>query len=193
MSSQQVDYSVDAAAASDSQGDSAGGDPFAAAHQVAHAFSPGSTAAEQVEQAAAAYGKQGEDNGVEVGFGASNEIPRSDGPRSDKNSPDGLVLNCTFDMERLKGESLTRAITHIGAHIADIRTTAPAKEKGLFDLEHHAWEITVLSALGSRQKTLRLPGGYLVWNSAWPDGDRTKLVGDGISKFLTGWASLASR
>jgi len=192
VSSQEIDYSGDATAASDSQKDSAGGDPFDAAHQIANAFGPGSRAAEQVEKAAAAYGKEGENNGVEVGFGASNEIPKSDGPGSDKNSPDGLVLSCTFDMERLKGESLTRAITHIGSHIVDIRTPTPGREKSFFDLEHDAWEITVLSAVGSRQKTLRLPGGYLVWNSAWPDGDRTKLVGDGISKFLTSWVSLAS-
>jgi len=122
VSSQEIDYSGDATAASDSQKDSAGGDPFDEAHQIANAFGPGSRAAEQVEKAAAAYGKEGENNGVEVGFGASNEIPKSDGPGSDKNSPDGLVLSCTFDMERLKGESLTRAITHIGSHIVDIRT-----------------------------------------------------------------------
>jgi hypothetical protein len=41
--------------------------------------------------------------------------------RGDKNSPDGLLFNCTFDMDKLKGEALARAISHVGTHIADLR------------------------------------------------------------------------
>jgi hypothetical protein len=59
-------------------------------------------------------------------------------------------------------------------------------------MEDHAWQTTVLSAIGSRQKSLTLPGGYLVWDSAWPEADRSKMVEDAISRFLTEWAALNS-
>lgn len=164
VTAQEIDYAKNASAAKDdSQRESAGGDPVAAAHQIARAFSPGSAAANEVERAAAAYGKEGEDNGAELGFGIPNEVPKNDNPKGNNNSPDGLLFNCTFAMDRLKGESLTRAISHVGTHIADIRgPQSMAKSQNPYELEHHAWQTTVLSAIGSRQKTLTLPGGYLV-------------------------------
>jgi hypothetical protein len=186
VSAHEIDYSkVSSITKDDSARESPGGDPVAAAHQAAHAFSPDSQAAKQVERAAAAYGKEGEDNGVEVGFGTSNEVPKSDGPKGDKNSPDGLLFNCIFDPERLKGEALTRAISHIGTHIADVRDPqSTAAEANTYELEYRAWQTTVLSAVASQQKTLTLPGGYLVWNSAWPAADRSKMVDEGIASSL---------
>lgn len=192
VSAHEIDYSkVSSVTKDDSARESPGGDPVAAAHQSAHAFSPDSPAAKQVERAAAAYGKEGEDNGVEVGFGTSNEVPKSDGPKSDKNSPDGLLLNCTFDMERLKGEALTRAISHVGTHIADVRDPQfTAADANAYELEYRAWQTTVLSAVASQQKTLTLAGSYLVWNSAWTAADRSKMVDEGIASFLRDWAVL---
>ncbi len=186
VSAHEIDYSkVSSVTKGDSARESSGGDPVAAAHQAAHAFSPDSQAAKQVERAAAAYGKEGEDNGVEVGFGTSNEVPKSDGPKGDKNSPDGLLFNCTFDMERLKGEALTRAISHVGTHIADVRDPQfAAADANAYELEYRAWQTTVLSAVASQQKTLTLAGGYLVWNSAWPAADRSKMADEGITSFL---------
>jgi len=191
VTSQETDYSRGAAAGKDdSQHEAGGGDPVAAAHQAARAFSPGSSAANEVERAAAAYGREGEDNGVEIGFGTLNEIPKNDNPQGDHNSPDGLLFNCTFDMDRLKGAALTRAITHVGTHIADVRDPEwTAKAGNAYLLEYHAWQTTVLSAIGSRQKTLTSPGGYLVWNSAW-SGDPSKMVDAAIAQFLADWESL---
>jgi hypothetical protein len=186
VSAHEIDYSrVSSATKDDSARESSGGDPVAAAHQAARAFKPDSQAAKQVERAAAAYGKEGEDNGVEVAFGTSNEVPKIDSPRGDKNSPDGLLFNCTFDMDRLKGDALTRAISHIGTHIADVRDPQEqAAGANPYQLEYQAWQTTILSAVASQQKTLTLPGGYLVWNSAWPAADRSKMVDDGIASFL---------
>jgi hypothetical protein len=190
-SSREIDYAkVTALTKDDSQRESPGGDPVAAAHQIARAFGS-SPAAEQVEKAAAAYGKEGEDNGVEVGFGVSNELPKNGEGKGDKNSPDGLLFNATFDMDRLKGEALIRAISHVGTHIEDIRSAISAVPGvKLYELERHAWQTTVLSALGSQQKTLTLPGGYLLWNSMWSAVDRSKMVDETISDFLTHWALL---
>jgi hypothetical protein len=186
VSAHEVDYSkVSSVTKDDSARESSGGDPVAAAHQAAHAFNPDSQAAKQVERAAAAYGKEGEDNGVEVAFGTPNEVPKIDSPKGDKNSPDGLLFNCTFDMDRLKGDALTRAISHVGTHIADVRDPqSHAAEADAYQLEYQAWQTTVLSAVASQQKTLTLPGGVLIWNAAWPAADRSKMVDGGIVNFL---------
>ena len=45
--------------------------------QAAKAFGVESDAGKQLERAAAAYGNEGEDNGVNVGFGSANEIPKN--------------------------------------------------------------------------------------------------------------------
>jgi len=191
VSPQEIDFTkVSSATKGDSMRESPGGDPVAAAHQAARALGPGSPAADQLEKAAAAYGKEGEDNGVEVGFGAANEISKYDDDKGTKNSPDGVLFNCTFDIDRLKGDALSRAISHIGTHISDIRGPGQPATESLFATEYRAWQTTVFSALASRQNTLTLPGAYLIWNGAWPAADRNKMVGDAISGYLTDWAGL---
>jgi hypothetical protein len=190
VSSQEIDYSkVSAATKGDSVRES-GGDPFAAAHQVARALGSGSPAADQLEQAAAAYGKEGEDNGVRIELGIPIDFSKFDNVKGGGNSPDGVLFNCTFDTDRLKGEALTRPISHVGTHIADIRGSQQEAGSSLYAAEYRAWQTTVLSALASRQNTLTLPGGFLAWNTAWPAGDRSKMVNDAISKYLTDWAAL---
>jgi hypothetical protein len=92
VSAHEIDYSkVSSATKDDSPHDSGGGDPVAATHQAARAFGADNPAGKQIERAAAAYGKEGEDNGVQVGFGVANEVPKSDGPKGEKDSPDGLL------------------------------------------------------------------------------------------------------
>jgi hypothetical protein len=190
----EIDYSkAGAVTKDDSQGvASGGGDPIAAAHQLARTLASGDPLdSEKLERAAAAFGKEGEDNGVEVGFGVPNEVPKSDTIKAESNSPDGLLFNCTFDMDRLKGAALVRAITHVGAHIADIRNSkSPRPGSSPFGLELGAWEVTVISASGSRPKTLTLPGGFLIWNSDWPHPDRFRMFGDAIDKYLIDWRFL---
>jgi hypothetical protein len=194
ISSQEIDFSKAATTAKDeSQRESSGGDPVAAAHQVARALGPGSQAGEQVEKAAAAFGKEGEDNGVEVGFGVANEVPKNDGAKGAKNSSDGLLFNSLFDADRLKGSALSIAISHVGAHIADIRGPQPPAGMNPYDAEYRAWQVTVLCALGSRQNILTLPGNFVAWNSAWPPADRNKMVDNAITKYLTDWAGFKNR
>jgi hypothetical protein len=189
VAGQEIDYSKTSAAKGDSVREGGGGDPVAAAQQVAKAFGPDNPSGKLVESAAAAYGGPGEDNGVEVGFGTPNEAPSSEAPKGADNSPDGLLFNCKFDMDRLKGDALTRAITHIGRHIADLRGEQPPAVTP-YELEYRGWQTTVLSAMASRQKTLTLPGGYLAWNADWAANDRSKMVDDAITAFLTGFATV---
>lgn len=184
----EINYSGSGPAKDDSVSESPGGDPVAAAHQAAKAFGVESDAGKQVERAAAAYGNEGEDNGVDVGFGTPNEVPKDDAVKSDKDSPDGLVLDCMFDMDRLKGDSLSRAMAHVGTHIADLRDSS--LNVGTYDLEYRAWMTTILSAIAYRQKTLTAPGGYLLWNTGWPAAERQKSADEALSTFLTHWAAL---
>jgi hypothetical protein len=189
VSPKEVDYSrVSSATKDDSERESGSGDPVAAGHQAARAFGADSQAGKEVERAAAAFGKEGEDNGVDVGFGTPNEVPEGDGVKAGKDSPDGVLFNCIFDMDRLKGDALARAITHVGTHIADLRDSGSLPPA--YNLEYRAWQTTVLSAVAFQQKTLTAPGGYLLWNSSWPAAERNKLMEEGITSLLTDWAVL---
>jgi hypothetical protein len=182
----EIDYTNASTATKGDAARDAAGDPVAAAHAAARALGGGG-AADQVERAAAAYGKEGDDNGVRIGFGVANEEIPND-RKSGGNSPDGLILDVTFNYQ-LKGDAMSRAIAHFGTHIADIRTVTTAPPS-LFDLETRAWFVTVLSAIGAQQKTMTLPGGYLIWNAAWSGNDRTQLSNQATTDYLTHWAAL---
>ena len=110
---------------------------------VSRAFVAGSPTADQVKRAPAAFGAQGEDNGVSVGFGVANEIPKDDTTKSISNSPEGLLFDVTIDGDRFKGTAMEIAMSHAGTHIADIRSTASGIRICLFT----AWN----SVLGRRQ------------------------------------------
>ena len=159
------------------------GDSTGAAHQIAKNWGPDNPIGKQIERAAAAFGKQGEDNGVEVGFGSGSDASPRIEQQGEHASPDGLLYNCTFDSGRLKGNALALAIVHIGEHIADLREHQDQAET-LFSLENRAWVTTALAAIGARQKTLTIPGGYVIWNSAWPQSDINTRSGEALTEFL---------
>lgn len=96
--------------------------------------------AAQLQRAIAAYGAEGDDNGVGVSFGVANEVPPDDGMRGTHNSPDGILFNTMFDMDRLGKQQLSNAMAHIGAHIADIR--GGVAMKGIDEAESRAWQST---------------------------------------------------
>ena len=188
ISSTEIDYSKSAAVAKDNSGPDNIGDPVEAAHSAARAFGAGSPAAEQLERAAAAFGKQGENNGVIIGFGVSNEARPRDEGKGTAESPDGLLFTCTFDTERLRGDALSKAITHVGTHIADLREHGETNPR---EFEFHAWETVIFSAIATRQKTMTLPGGFIAWNASWPPDDRNKMVNDALTAFVNSWAPFA--
>ncbi|MGA2674427.1 MAG: hypothetical protein ABSE99_14505 [Terracidiphilus sp.] len=193
LSPQEIDYSKSAAVTKgDSTQDSGGGDPVATAHQVARAFGPGNPLGEKLERAAAAFGKPGEDNGVDVGFGVANEATQKGDAKGQSDSPDGVLFNCTFDMARLKGNALSIAIAFSGTIIADLRDPqSNGGESGTYVLESDGWQMAAVSAIGNRLKTLTLPGSYLLWNVAWPPADRDKALNDAITSFIANQESFA--
>jgi hypothetical protein len=144
--------------------------------------------ADDIKRAAVAYGAPGEDNGVDVEFTAGNTLRPDDGAKGSGNSPDGLLLIVTMDGDRLKGIAMGEAMAHTGTHIADLRESPMSRN--LFQLEGRAWGVTVLSAISNKEKTLTLPGGYVVWNSKWSDVDQQKQLPGSLSGYLTQWAGL---
>jgi hypothetical protein len=183
-----IDYSKAAAATKGDFADpSVSGDPVAAAHMGAKVFGAGNPAGDQIERAAAVFGKPNEKNGVVIGFGISSEVPKNEGMKSDQDSPDGVIYNCTFYSDRLKGDAMTRAIVHTGTLVAQLRNPLPGTENdGLFELEYRAWGVTSFSAVAINQKTLTTYGGHVLWNNAWPPADRTKMLDDALKSALAG-------
>ncbi len=161
---ENIDYTKAVAATKGDFADpSVSGDPVAAAHMGAKLFGAGNPAGDQIERAAAVFGKPNEKNGVIIGFGTSNEVPKNEGPKNDQDSPDGVIYNCTFNSDRLKGDAMTRAIVHTGTLVAQTRAPLPGTEgDGLFELEYRAWATTSFSAVAINQKTLTIYGGHVL-------------------------------
>jgi len=190
ITAQEIDYSRAAAQTkSDSTSETtlSEADAITAGHNAAKAFGPGNAAGDQVERAAAAFGKPGDKNGVVVGFGIANEVPKGEGSKGSESSPDGVLYNCTFNLSRLQGDALTRAIVHSGILVAQLRSPlAGTEHDGPFETEYRAWATTAFSGVASGQKTLTIYGGILLWNSAWPVADRTQLLDTALKGALAG-------
>ena len=178
---QEIDYSKAASATKGDSVPSGSGDPVAAAHAAAKLFGEGNAAGAMLEQAAAAFGKQGENNGVTINFGTANEVSKNEDTKGTTDSPDGLLFVCTFDTARLKGSSMSRVIAHVGSHIADIRSEP---HTSTFNLEFRAWQAVVVLAAATAQKTLTVSGGHVLWNAAWPAADRDKMVEAAIKEIM---------
>jgi hypothetical protein len=185
VASHEIDYSKSAAITKgEVSPDAIGGDPVAAAHGLAKIYQAGNPSGAQLERAAAAFGKQGDNNGVSVGFSGGNEASARMEQKSDHSSPDGVLYNCGFDSSRLKGNAMALAIAHVGQHVADLRDPQNPAPR-LFAQENNAWVTTALAAIGARQKSLTIPGGYILWNAAWPPDDINKLSGEALQGFLS--------
>jgi len=181
ISSQEIDYAKGGAVPSSDTG------------SASRSFSPGLPTADQVKRGAEAFGAEGEDNGVSVGFGGANEIAKDDTAKSNANSPDGLLFRVTFDGERLKGPAMQVALSHIGTHIADMRsTTIEFQNLSLHAAEFRAWQTSVLNAVAVKVKTLTLPGGYMIYSQSWSNSDLGMNANGGISGFLANWASITN-
>ncbi|MGP8251173.1 MAG: hypothetical protein ACLQHF_04015 [Terracidiphilus sp.] len=139
---------------------------------------------DQLQRAHDAYGNQGDNNGLVVG-GIKNEASRKSGEKSDDKSPDGVIYNAEFNQERLKGDDLSRAMAHLGEHIADLRNPeAGMAQMSVYQLEYRAWVTTAVIAIGKGQKSLTIPGGYMIWNSSWPQDDGVTNLENAVSSYL---------
>jgi hypothetical protein len=143
-----------------------------------------SPAKDLAEKAVNAYGKPGEQNGVIVDFGRTNEIPANEG-LSTQDSPDGVLYNCIFNEDRLQGGALSRAIAHMGTHISELRDPEKGNEDApAYVLESDAWVVTTVTSLATGQKFLTMPGGYLIWDANWPADQRNDKMQSALTDFL---------
>ncbi len=186
VTSKEIDYSKTLAdTKTDTYDDAATIDSLAAARSAVKDFSPANPSGQQLKRAVEAFPKEGENNGVLITFGNANEAAARDEAKGTKDSPNGIFYICTFNTNRITGDAETRAIVFAGENAANLRTPIPgAAEASLFQLDNRAWVTTILDAVASKQKTLTLPGGYLVWNSAWPPADSNQKVQDAVTSFL---------
>jgi predicted TIM-barrel fold metal-dependent hydrolase len=87
---------------------------------------------------------------------------------------------------------MSRALAHLGEHIADLRTPESGLEAaGLYQLEYRAWMTTMLGAVLQGQKSLMLLGGYVVWSSAWPKDSLNKNTDGALTGFFANEAQLS--
>ncbi len=161
------------------------GDPVQALRSAASRLKPGGFQQVRISDAAKAFGEQGEENGVVVGFGRASAA--NDVPTADPNSPDGVVFQATFDVDKLKGTALAVAIAHVGTHIADFRSprmrAAPNRLSG-FPFEWRAWQTSILAAETFGEGRVILPEGTLAWSGAWKPDAVSSLADRAITEFV---------
>jgi len=190
----EVDFSAskkltDSAQADQPASSSSGGhDPIAALQKATAAMGadPSSAAA---RKDAAAYGGPGQQNGVEVEYGAANEA--SSGAAGTLDSPDGVLYNCTFNMERLHGNALLVALIHMGQHITDLRGIVSDEYAPLYGLEYNAWVVTADMAVQQGYRYITLPGGTVFFAISWPAADRAHDMDSALTDFLAKEALLS--
>ena len=193
----EIDYSkTDLASKGDAPMEMPGGGndfsmAVAMAQKIAGVVAPGPSKDAMVK-AVAVYPKPNEKNGVTAGFGLTNEATASGDAQGSKDSPDGVLLNCTFNQDRLQGMALALAAIHMGQHMAELRDpgTGNADAPAYF-LESNAWVVTTVAAVTSGQKFLTLSGGYQVWNITWTADERNGKMQSSLKDFLNNGADLS--
>jgi hypothetical protein len=183
----EIDYSQTLAATKeDTAPNQLGLDPLATAQKLADAYSATEPAGQQFKRAVGVFPKPKENNGVVILHGNGNDAAAKYETKGAVDSPDGLLFTCTINTSRVSGDAESRTVVFAGENIANLRNPLPeGLDAGIYDLENRAWTTTTLDAVGSRQKTMTLPGAYLVWNSTWTPAEINKNVSDTIEGFLT--------
>lgn len=144
----------------------------------------GSPAGTQAEKDVDAFGKRGEHNGVSILYAATNEEPKDEGQNKNV-SPDGVMYNCVFNLDRLEGQAQLLAILHMGQHVEDVRSPMAGNANApLYIHEYNAWIMTASDAVASGIKLLIMPGGYIAWNGAWTPSDRVSNMDQALKEYL---------
>ena len=165
---------------------------IAAAQKAADGLAAGAPKDAAV-RASGVYGKAGDHStGVLRRQWAGKRGIATDEQLGTKDSPDGVLFNCTFNSDRVQGDSLTRAVMHMGEHISELRSPAPGNEAAPpYVLESDGWVVTAVSAVVGGQKFLSLPGGYVIWDINWPADDRNDKMASALKDFLVNEAMLS--
>lgn len=185
VQAQEIDYTKSIAASKgESVVDDDGKDGAAMATKAAAAFGAGSEPGKRITRALEAYGKPGEDNGVSVGSNNGGEWSATLDAASSHHSPDGVMYNVTIDMNRIKGNQLSIAMTYAGALIAHLREVHTATNPPLADVLNDGWASGLLVGIGKGLKTITMTGDNLLWNNSWAGAEREPNAMATLSNYL---------
>jgi hypothetical protein len=166
-------------------------DPMAMAEKAIQGLA-GSPAGDTAKKDLAAFGKPTDHTGATFASGTTNEAAAKDEALGTKDSPDGVLFNCTFNSNRLEGTAQMIALIHMGQHISEMRAPMQATDTPpLFILEYNGWNMSAGAAVGIGQRFLTMPGGYLLWNRGWTPEERTPKMDDALKGFLANEAALS--
>jgi len=139
---------------------------------------------EKLEAAAKAYGKEGEETGVTVGFGSLTG-DAAGGVTVSADEAGNLSFAVTFDMSKISGGDAFAIDTgHEGTHVADIRNPLYADPRTTlsdFQREFRGYETSVWVARSLGFATLSY-GRVQVWNRSWSKVDQRDAA---ITRYLT--------
>lgn len=125
-------------------------------------------------------------DGVSISYGAIDEVGTSNAAPAAADTSDGLAYLCTFDRDRLSGLPMVMALLHASQHVADVRTPRPGNELApLYILESNAWAVSATAGIAGGEKYMVLPGGFLMWDYTWPDGDKVNNMEAALNDFLS--------
>jgi len=161
-------------------------DPVATARKLAAGMSPSPTTTQiQADVALLPVPKSKEQTGVTLDYGTMNEAADAGAPEA-MDAPGGVLYNCSFNRDRLPGLALTFAVLHSMQLVSDTRTPQPGNVIApLYVLEHNAWVVAATGAVSAGERYLTLPGGYLMWNAAWPSSDQIGNMETALDDFLS--------
>ena len=153
----------------------------------------GGCAAAGLNAALGAYGKEGEKNGVSVGFGA---LP---GGAAGTTTPlgDTTSFAVTFDPSKWSKDVTNSAkylasdVGHEGTHVDDLRQVFGGRSSlSDFSVEYRGYESSAFvfgalfrpalsaspsSSFGGEKSTNLLYGGSIIWNSSWGAADKAAI------------------
>ncbi len=184
-SSQSLSHYQSMLTASASDNSTAGyPDDIRVVRKLAASFSAGALA-DQATKAASVYPKKNEQNGVVLGYSGINEAVAGSRTAGAIDSPDGVLYACAVNKDHLQPDDLPIALIHLGQHVADLRTPPPGNEDAPAQiLENNAWVVSTDAAIVASEKYVVLPGGYLMWNTAWPAADQADNMRKALDDFL---------
>jgi RHS repeat-associated protein len=146
---------------------------------------------QRLEASLKALGTEGDNNNVNVKFGALSGSAAGDTKTVYDEKTGGLSFNITFDPGKISGGTNYWGIdaAHEGTHVSDIsdpRYANSATTLSDFSLEYRGYQTSAWAAQALGVSPLAYDGGTnVIWNSGWAAADRQTLMDKGITQHVT--------
>ncbi len=146
---------------------------------------------QRLEASLKALGTEGDNNNVNVKFGALPGSAAGDTKTVYDDKTGGLSFNVTFDPSKISGGTNYWGIdaAHEGTHVSDIgdpRYANSATTLSDFSLEHRGHQTSAWAAQALGVSPLAYDGGTnVIWNRGWAAADRQTLMDHGITNHVT--------